>query len=300
MNTTPSTSTSTSTSTSNGVPIQVPLEIITEEEMAFLEAALSSALPLSPPRCSSTSSLFRVAAISSLSSSPKSQSQPLRSPDIEDSTPPAPFGSLLHRFRSRRALAVTDITGSEWCEKQVEFGLLHGRPKRTAAMEAGSIRHAELEEEVVEKVEIQIKSIEESWALKFMNFMVGANQLLFEGLTRELPVIGVVEDTWMIGVIDELQMPVGKSSHNPCLVDTKTRCRATLPSEAQKRNARLQLMCYKYLWDNLVVNDFSTGLFFDHFALNPQYVLSEDIRQHSSSLGFEAKVNYSFFGSSYF
>lgn len=53
-------------------------------------------------------------------------------------------------------------------------------------------------------------------------------------------------------------------------------------------------MCYKYLWDNLVVNDFPTGHFFDHFALNPQYVLSEDIRQYSSSLGFEAKVNYSF------
>lgn len=42
----------------------------------------------------------------------------------------------------------------------------------------------------------------------------------------------------MIGVIDELQMPVGESSLNPCLVDTKTRYRATIPSEAQKRNAR--------------------------------------------------------------
>lgn len=42
--------------------------------------------------------------------------------------------------------------------------------------------------QVIEKVDIVIKSVEESWAVKFMNFIIGANQLLFEGLTRELPV----------------------------------------------------------------------------------------------------------------
>lgn len=42
--------------------------------------------------------------------------------------------------------------------------------------------------QVIERVEIQVKSAEESWAMKFVNFIVGANQFLFEGLTRELPV----------------------------------------------------------------------------------------------------------------
>ncbi|KAJ0979330.1 hypothetical protein J5N97_014804 [Dioscorea zingiberensis] len=277
--------------TTNGEQIPILVEIISEEEMAFLEAALSSAHPRFSPHRSRPNSL------SSQPYTPKSHARTLRSssptppqPDIEDSTAATVSGSPLLRFRSRRALAVTDITATEWCEKQMEFVLLHGRPKRTEAMVAGSVRHAELEEEVVEKVEIQIKSIEESWALKFMNFIVGANQLLFEGLTRELPVIGVVEDTWMIGIIDELQMPVGEISLNPCLIDTKTRYRATLPSEAQKRNARLQLMCYKYLWDTLVANNFPTEHFFNHFGLNPQYPLSEDIRLYTSSLGFEAKT----------
>jgi exonuclease V len=43
-------------------------------------------------------------------------------------------------------------------------------------------------EQVIERVDIAIRSAEESWAVKFMNFIVGTNQLLFNGLTRELPV----------------------------------------------------------------------------------------------------------------
>ncbi|KAK1320258.1 hypothetical protein QJS10_CPA03g01279 [Acorus calamus] len=53
--------------------------------------------------------------------------------------------SFLQRFRSGRGLMVTDITNTEWCEKQMEFILLHGQPKQTNAMKAGSSRHAELE-----------------------------------------------------------------------------------------------------------------------------------------------------------
>jgi len=41
--------------------------------------------------------------------------------------------------------------------------------------------------QVVKKVTIRVKSKEDTWALKLLNFIIGANQLLFEGLTRELP-----------------------------------------------------------------------------------------------------------------
>jgi exonuclease V len=43
-------------------------------------------------------------------------------------------------------------------------------------------------EQVIERVEVTIRSAEESWAVKFMNFIVGANQLMLEGITREIPV----------------------------------------------------------------------------------------------------------------
>ncbi|OAY82209.1 Exonuclease V, chloroplastic [Ananas comosus] len=306
------------------LPISIPIEIVSEEEMAFLEAALAAALPcaLSPSSSSprgrrAASSLSRCAA----AAPPHSSS----AADIEDSlATSAPRRSLLHRFRSKRALMVTDVTAAEWCEKQMEFVLLHGKPRRTKAMKAGSDRHAQLEKEmiavlhpllaegkdffcvflqlcivflicpvskqVIEKVDIVIKSVEESWAVKFMNFIIGANQLLFEGLTRELPVIGVVEGTWMIGVIDEIQLPLDKAIPNPIIVDTKTRHKATLPSEAQKRNARLQLMCYKYLWDSLTAEQFSTYDFFSYFNLNPQYNLSGVVKEYISSLGFHVKT----------
>ncbi|RLM64464.1 exonuclease V, chloroplastic-like [Panicum miliaceum] len=159
--------------------------------------------------------------------------------DIEDS--PVPGRSLLARFRERRALAITDITATEWCEKQMEFVPEHSKPERNEAMRAGSERHVQLEQEVVERVEVTIRSAEELWAVKFMDFMMGTNQLMFEGITREIPVIGVVEGSWMIGIIDEIRMPIDGISFQPILVDSKTRVRPTIPSEAQKRNGSMQL-----------------------------------------------------------
>uniref|UniRef100_A0A453QXP5 Exonuclease V, chloroplastic n=2 Tax=Aegilops tauschii subsp. strangulata TaxID=200361 RepID=A0A453QXP5_AEGTS len=197
---------------------------------------------------------------------------------------------MLSRYRERRALAVTDITATEWCDKQMEFVLEHGKPERTEAMKAGSDRHAQLEQEVIERVDIAVRSAEESWAVKFMNFIVGSNQLLFNGMTRELPVIGVVEGSWMVGIIDELRMPVDGISFHPILVDTKTRFKATIPSEAQKRNGRLQLMCYKYLWDSSISEKFPAENFFSYFDLNPDFLLSDDVKRYISSIGFNAQT----------
>ncbi|VAI83365.1 unnamed protein product [Triticum turgidum subsp. durum] len=213
---------------------ELEVEIVSDEEMAIIEAALAAAAAARPLL---SSAAVRGAATLSCAAFPPAG-------DIEDSAPP-PRRSLLSRFRERRALSVTDITATEWCDKQMEFVLEHGKPERTEAMKAGSDRHAQLEQEVIERVDIAVRSAEESWAVKFMNFIIGSNQLLFNGMTRELPVIGVVEGSWMVGIIDELRMPMDGISFHPVLVDTKTRFKATIPSEAQKRNGRLQLMCYK-------------------------------------------------------
>lgn len=42
----------------------------------------------------------------------------------------------------------------------------------------------------------------------------------------------------MVGIIDEIRMPASEPKSLPILVDTKTRVRATLPSEPQRRNGR--------------------------------------------------------------
>jgi hypothetical protein len=49
---------------------------------------------------------------------------------------------------------------------------------------------------------------------------------------------GVIEGTWIIGIIDEIRMHMDGISVQPILIDTKTRGKPTIPSEAQKRNGR--------------------------------------------------------------
>lgn len=265
--------------------------------MALIESALLSATTRSPIK-KLFSPTVNIRSIESITLNTKrrltSSSISANVKDIED------FGktkkrnrkldSLLHRFRRRRALSVTDIVASEWCQKQMEFVLVRGKPKATKAMKAGTDRHAQLEEEVVKRVEIHVKEREDIWALKLMNFIVGVNQLLFEGLTRELPLFSFVQGVWMVGVIDELQLPTTESIQSPFLVENKTRSQSTLPSEAQMRNGKLQLMCYKYMWDTTVSHNFSVTGFYTFFGLTPHYTLSDEIQGLVAASGIYAKT----------
>ncbi|MED6159770.1 hypothetical protein PIB30_045297 [Stylosanthes scabra] len=278
----------------------IPIEIVSDEEMALIEAAfalasssssrsllLRSSSPSPPP----PSTLLHTNALSiksitllakrRLSTATSTSNGKVNHPDIEDLLPKKTklHDSFLHRYRNGRGLSVTDLTGAEWCEKQMELSLSRGGRRTTKAMKAGIARHVELEEEVMKRVKVKIATKEDRWALKFLNSIVGVNQLLFTGLTRELPIIAYVENIWMVGVIDEIRTPLTKEHHNPILVDTKTRSRGTLPSEPQRRNGRLQLMSYKYMWDNMIANDFPSGKFFTSFSLNRHQTLSEDLQE---------------------
>ncbi|XP_062015836.1 exonuclease V, chloroplastic-like [Rosa rugosa] len=284
--------------------LEIPIEIVSDEEMALLEAALLSARSLIPstvrafPSFRSSHFPSNARSIQSITLVSKKRFSGCSQPDIEDSG--SGFNttqkktrlaeSFLHRFRRKKGLCVTDLTSAEWCEKQMEFELLGGKKKINKAMKAGSKRHAKLEEEVLTRVKVDIKSDEDKFALKLLNCITGINQLQFEGLTRELPLIGFVEGVWMVGVIDEVQMPATETQRNPLLVDTKTRVKDTLPAEPQRRNGRLQLMCYKYMWDNLVTSEFPSDQFFDYFSLNPDCDLSEEIREVTAKSGCPAKT----------
>ncbi|KAG2673766.1 hypothetical protein I3760_13G105800 [Carya illinoinensis] len=278
------------------------MEFVSEEEMDLIDtaiAATSPSLTSSVALAASSPSLFQKKSnsIQSITSLARRRLSFGAESDIEDSFSLARnqkkrrvAESFLRRFRSKTGLFVSDITGTEWCEKQMEFSLLFGSRKVTEAMKIGRARHAKLEKEVVKKVVVQVNSVEDKWAVRLMKFIIGANQLLTEGLTRELPLIGLVEGVWMVGVIDEVRMPVTESDRNPKFVDTKTRVKNTLPAEPQKRKGRLQLMCYKYLWDNLVTDEFPSNRLFNFFSLNPYSILSEEIRENAAKSGFPAKI----------
>ncbi|XP_044482623.1 exonuclease V, chloroplastic isoform X2 [Mangifera indica] len=281
---------------------EISVEFVSDEEMAIIDAALAAT------RCSLTSSKIssicspsqlqrNARSLRSITLLSKRRFSGCSAPDIEDS---GDLGlskkrnevpeSFLERFRKARSLSVTDITGTEWCEKQMEFTLLYCRKRVSKAMRAGEARHKKLVEEVSTEVKILGRSVEEVWAIKLINFITGANQLLSEGLTRELPLYGFIEGVWMVGVIDEIRMPIKETHGSPILVDTKTRVRETLPSESQRRNRRLQLMCYKCMWDNLAAGGFPPRQFFNYFSLNPDHVLSEEIRKSSTDAGYPAKT----------
>ncbi|KAJ9542797.1 hypothetical protein OSB04_029303 [Centaurea solstitialis] len=275
---------------------KIPPEIISDEEMELIESAFAMAFaPKTTSFISSSTSLLQFHpnpnpnpnSVSLLSK--RNYSTSCGVGDIEDG-----IGirkkrvnnneSFLYRFRRKTGLFVTDITSTEWCEKQKEFYLVCGKPKATKAMKAGSARHAVLEEEVITRVEVVVRSAEEHWALKMINFIYGTNQLLMDGLTRELPMIGFAEGVCVVGIIDEIRM----TECVPMLVETKTRSTNSLPSEPQQRNGRLQLMCYKYLWDNLLANPFPSQKFLESFLLKPDYELSKEIQETAIQAGLPA------------
>lgn len=123
----------------------------------------------------------------------------------------------------------------------------------------------------------------------------------------------------MVGIIDELRMPVPGNDRNLILVDTKTRTHSSPPAEPQRRNGRfilipshiafenfaascglmiisfslcfrLQLMYYKYLWDNLIFVNFPSEQFYEFFSMDPQRILSDDVKMNASNSGFPAEV----------
>ena len=93
------------------IPHQIPLEIVTEEEMALIDAAMVSARGMI--RASSFLG-SRSSALASLRRCTNSFRPVSPSQDIEDfdSRRSQPKPSPLKLFRNRRALSVTDITAT--------------------------------------------------------------------------------------------------------------------------------------------------------------------------------------------
>lgn len=111
-------------STHEGVP-NIPVEIVSDEEMALIEAALAAAR--SSISCSSSSAINSSSSSKILFNARSIQSITLLSkrglsaahPDIEDLCKTASTQkrvkvneSLLHRFRRKKGFAVTDFTGT--------------------------------------------------------------------------------------------------------------------------------------------------------------------------------------------
>ncbi|CAN6470869.1 unnamed protein product [Victoria cruziana] len=49
-------------------------------------------------------------------------------------------------------------------------------------------------------------------------------------------------------------------------------------------------MCYKYLWDYIVSNDFPTAFFFKFFELRSQHKFSKEIKEHIANSGLQIET----------
>jgi len=115
--------------------------------------------------------------------------------------------SPLERFRTKpkKALSVTDLVSPAWCELQYWYMLtIHGRKRRTAAMEQGSLVHQRLEEQIYTTVKVDIESKEDAWGLRIWNVIQGLRTLRDTGQTRELEIWGTIDGLVINGIVDEL------------------------------------------------------------------------------------------------
>ncbi|KAL8726277.1 MAG: hypothetical protein Q9166_006823 [cf. Caloplaca sp. 2 TL-2023] len=132
---------------------------------------------------------------------------PMDPPPVAAKTEEPDLRSPLERLRSKpkKALSVTDLVSPSWCELQYWFTLTkHGRKKRTPAMRQGTAVHKTLEDEVHQKVAVDIRTREDAWGLRIWNIIQGLRTLRETGMTRELEVWGVFDGLVVNGVIDEL------------------------------------------------------------------------------------------------
>ena len=195
--------------------------------------------------------------------------------------------SPLEQFRHYN-LRVTDLSSQAWCEQQLEFVLHHGQTK-TKEMKAGTKRHDELHREIAEVLEVEPQTREDLWGLHMLNAWSALQQLHHEGLCREVPVFGKIQDTWFMGIVDQLEH---NKTEEVLLSDNKTRRKPSLPSNAQKLTTRLQLMLYQQLLRQLASESFPTTEFFQHFALDsdssfsPQFLEAlEEVHLPALTLG---------------
>ncbi|WVF70631.1 hypothetical protein IAT40_005424 [Kwoniella sp. CBS 6097] len=135
------------------------------------------------------------------------------------------------QFRKKGFLSVSDLVGPIWCETQYDYKLRtlpflppEKRPdviKSAAGTEIvvnkvkvegkerilrrGEKIHKRLEREIhPEEVKVQANTREDAWGLRFLNMFSAVEALLTLGKCREMPVVGFLNDTMIMGIIDEI------------------------------------------------------------------------------------------------
>ncbi|XP_030847674.1 exonuclease V isoform X1 [Strongylocentrotus purpuratus] len=213
--------------------------------------------------------------------------------DLEEETKKFTMDPL-REFRGKY-LWVSDLTAQAWCERQLlyDFTGIEGKPVEileTEAMKVGTDMHLKRELEVHTIKQIAVKTKEDKWAIKFLNILSAVNQLLQGGgggggasrcVVREMPIFGKPFESgaFVVGVIDEIRY---NSRGQLEVVEFKTRAKSrTVPSAAQRKTHKLQVMLYKQLFDEAVCGLLKKETILETIGLDPDASVNDEITAHA-------------------
>lgn len=238
-------------------------------------------------------------------------------PDLDLSSPlftqlieKATLTPLTKLNATRGFLAVSHL--ASWCEYQSYLELFHGPSEQiqTVQMQNGTKVHEILEAQVHDIVYIETATVEDRLALRFLNTLTTLYELLSKGVTRELPVFGLLPDLSdengvipIMGIVDHIERRTDQivdaltgemvKKEIYVLIDTKTRTvqslnpKPVIRSNYTTKNAELQVKVYKYLFDELVRGNVDAGGLLRHYC--KRYSLLDPTRPFSSAFQNEIK-----------
>ncbi|KAF6741919.1 exonuclease V a 5' deoxyribonuclease-domain-containing protein [Ephemerocybe angulata] len=144
---------------------------------------------------------------------------------------PQTIGKTKNWRRRTRILSVSSVVSPRWCEQQFDYimrqglsrtvgrksiSFISGKGKKinvdmkfaaesAARKRRGMVVHRELERETRgEKYRVRPTSRHELFALRLLKMHAAFKSLLENGLTREMPVFGMLNNTVIVGMIDEV------------------------------------------------------------------------------------------------
>jgi exonuclease V len=167
-------------------------------------------------------------------------------------------GTLLEKYGLSH-LNVTHISQQFWCERQVELSLEFPREDTEGTM-AGKEIHRDFLLELARETVVETETRDDAVFVLMLNVRNGLEQLMSEGITRELYVFGRAAGFPVAGIVDELSIRDGRA----IVLDHKTRMRPTLPPPPSVKPTEVQVMLYRKLLEDLLEGRYT----YEDFAMD--------------------------------
>jgi len=175
---------------------------------------------------------------------------------------------------NKKSIRATDIAAQYWCEKQMELNYLEG-PKIRKEMQKGSEIHEELEHETNIPIVLQTKSYADFMYKSLYTTYMALETLKENKKSRELLVYGNLSKYRIVGKIDELKT----SNESVIIIEDKTRMSNNMPSEAQKKSHKAQVILYKKLLSEIISGVYNEDIFSKEYGISRLAVTKEFERQ---------------------